>query len=613
MNTNAPLSGSFVEFERPEIEHSIPERFARLAREHHGRVAIKTEGRAFTYAELNGIVDCVARAILSRRGAGEEPVALLLRQGAAMIAVILGALRAGKICVPLDPSFPRERTAYVLSDSQAGLVVTDDEHLPLAAELNLDASRLLNVDDLDRTLAGDFCPPVSPGAFALIMYTSGSTGQPKGVVQSHRSVLHNIRFYTNGFRIRPTDRMTLLPSCSVQSGMTNLLCALLNGATLYPFDVKEEALAPLADLLSRERITIYHSAPTVFRHFAGGLSGTESFPEMRIIQLSSERVLARDVELYRRHFPDTCLLHVGLGATETTGCFRQHWIDQRTRIAGVVVVPVGYAVEGKHVLLLDDVGEEVGPGHVGEIAVKSRYLSHGYWRKPELTKSFFSPTSASVRHNDGERIYRTGDLGRLHVDGCLEHVGRKDFQIKIRGLRIEAAEVEGALLGVRGIKEAVVTARENPHGDQCLIAYLVLDHEHAPAAGEMSRLLSDKLPAHMVPTNFVVLDSLPLTPNGKVNRLALPVPDREQDELLGTYEAPRTETEAGVAAIWADLLLTKHVGRHANFFEMGGHSLLAVRFISRVRERYGVELPLRSLFDTPTVVALAAAIDKSRA
>jgi amino acid adenylation domain-containing protein len=589
-----------MEFPSDEVEQSIPSRFRRIAARYPDRRAVKDGPHELTYARLDRAANRIARAILARGGSADEPVALLLQHGASLIAGILGVLKAGRIYLPLDPSFPRARLAYILEDAGAGLVISDGAHLELVRSLGPAARPVLDLDRLDPGLPDtDLDLPISPGAPAYVLYTSGSTGRPKGVVQSHRNVLWDIREYTNTLHISCDDRMTLLYSCSVNGAVRGIFGALLNGASLYPFDVKERGLNGLAELLSREEITFYHSVPSVFRHFVATLSGRETFPRLRVIRFGGERVLARDVEAYRRHFPDGCLLYAGMGATET-GHVRHYFLDHSTPVGGVV--PTGYPVEGKQVLLLDEAGGEVPVGEAGEIAVRSRYLALGYWRRPEATRAAFLPDPAG----GAERLFRTGDLGRMHPDGCLEHLGRKDFQVKVRGHRIESAEVERTLLGLTGVGEAVVVAREEGSGEQRLVAYLV------PAAGspppvpaELRGQLLDHLPDHMVPSAFVLLERLPLTPNGKVDRLALPAPVRDGRGPDGAVVPPGDAVEVVLASLWAETLGLGRVGVEDDFFELGGHSLLATRVLARLREALGVDLPLRAFFERPTVAALA--------
>lgn len=482
-------TNAFIEFKKEEIEQSLPQRFEQQVSQYPDRIAVKSRSQEFTYTALNQAANRVARAILAQRGEGEEPIALLLEHDAPMIAAILGVLKAGKIYVPLDPSYPQARAAYILEDSQPGLIVTNNRHLSLVSDLDRNMRQLINIDEINSTLSTENLNlSILPDTLAYILYTSGSTGQPKGVVQNHRNVLHDARQYTNTLHICPDDRMTLLYSCSVNGSVRGIFGALFNGAALYPLDIKKEGLVNLADLLIQEEITFYHSVPTVFRHFINTLTGKEKFPKLRLIRFGGERVLARDVELYKKHFSEDCLLYTGMGATET-GHIRQYFIDKKTQIAGSIV-PTGYAVEDIEVLLLNDAGEEIGFNRVGEIALKSRYLSPGYWRKPDLTQAVFLSAPAG----GSERIYLTGDLGRMRPDGCLEYLGRKDFQVKVRGYRIEVAEIEMALLEVPGIKEAVVVAREDKLGENRLVAYIVPNQAQASKIGNRRRY---RLPNNM--------------------------------------------------------------------------------------------------------------------
>ena len=357
--------------------------------------------------------------------------------------------------MPLDPSYPRPRLTAILEDSQASLILTDSRNLSLAKELASGGPALLKVDELDVSLSTENLGlSISPDAVAAIFYTSGSTGQPKGVMQSHRSVLHRVMIDTDNFHICPDDRLSLLSSPIYSVSLRNLFGALLNGAALCPFNIEEEGLANLADWLIQEKITIYFSVPTVFRHFTDSLVGGEHFSMLRLIYLAGEAATKRDVELYKKHFSPDCILVNSLASNEA-GIIRQYFIDKETEIEGTIV-PAGYEVDGKEILVLNDAGQEVGCNEVGEIAVKSRYLSPGYWRKPELTSAAFLPDP----EGGDRRVYLTGDLGRMLPDGCLIHLGRNDTQVKIRGIKIEVSEIEMALLEHPAVKEAVVLARE---------------------------------------------------------------------------------------------------------------------------------------------------------
>jgi len=598
-------SGSFVEFDKEEVEQSIPDRFEQMVRRYPERIAVKTKNYTLTYAELNRMANRVARAILARRGEGEEPIALLLEHDAPMVAAILGTLKAGKIFVPLDPSYPQAGLNYLFEDSQAALIVTDNKNLLVAEGLARSVRQLINIDELDSSLSDENIGlPLSPDTLAYILYTSGSTAQAKGVLQNHRNTLHTIMNYTNAFRVCVYDRLTLLHSCNFSVAIIDVFCALLNGAAVYPFNVRAEGMDHLTDWLVHEEITIYNWNPAAFRSFVGTLTMKDELPKLRLVVLGSEPVISRDAELYKKYFSPQCILVNRLGSTETTN-FRLYFIDRDAQINGTIV-PVGYAVEDMEVLLLDGGGERVGFNEVGEIAVKSRDLAVGYWRNPALTRAVFLPDPMG----GNQRIYLTGDLGRMRPDGCLTHVGRKDFQVKIRGYRIELGEIEAALLNLYVVKQAVVVARGNEAGDDCLTAYVVPSVNPRPTMSALRRALAKRLPDYMIPAAFVVVDSLPLLPNGKVDRRALPAPGRTRPELEVPFVSPRTPIEEALAGIWAEALGIDQVGVVDNFFDLGGHSLLAGRVISRMRDTFQMDVPIQSFLEAPTVADIALVITR---
>ena len=452
----------------------------------------------------------------------------------------------------------------------------------------------INLDEIACLPRGEpiHCP-VGPDALAYILYTSGSTGQPKGVVQTHRNVLHFIRVYTNNLHISSNDRLTLFSSYSFDAAIMDIFGALLNGATLYPLSPREESFAEIAAWLRTHEITIYHSTPTVYRYAVSTLGGTAVFPKLRLVVLGGEAVYKRDVELYKQYFSPECLFVNGLGPTESTVSL-QYFINKHTEILRNAV-SVGYPVEGTEVCLLDEAGE---PTEItGEIAFRSPHLALGYWQKPELTQTVFLPDPEG-----GNRwMYRTGDLGRVLPDGGIEFLGRKDFQVKIRGYRIEVSEIETRLLEHGAIQEAVVLAQEDGSGDKRLVAYIVPKPEHAPTMHDLREFLRRKLPDYMVPSAFVQLDALPQTPTGKIDRSAFPAPESFRPELEAAYLAPRTEVERIIATVWQEVLRLDRVGLYDNFFDLGGHSLMAFQVLSRLRRAFQVELSLRVLFEAPTV------------
>jgi amino acid adenylation domain-containing protein len=603
-------SGAFVEFKREEIEQSIPERFERIVRQYPNRLAVTTQARprGLTYEELNDNVNRIAGRLVDACGEQNEPVAIFIEKEEIAIAAILGALKAGKIYVPVDPSAPQEKIVSILEDCQARFMVADSMRQPIAQGLCGNRYTLINVDELANDNSGtNPSVAVAPDRLAFILYTSGTTGSPKGIVQNHRNVLHSIRAYTNDIHLCPDDRLTLLFSLSFHGAVRNFLGALLNGGSVHCFDPKKGSLNELITWMISQEITVYHSSATLFRNFAPLLSGKNQRLKLRIVQLAAEAVVAGDVELFRRFFPQTCIFSNRLGTTET-GTYLRFQMDINTPLAGSSV-PVGYPVDGMHVFLVDEEGKEVGRDVVGEIAVNGRYLAPGYWRRPDLTNSTF----VSDASGSDERTYFTGDMGRMDSDDCFFHLGRKDFQVKIRGFRVGLGELETALLNHPGIKEVAVVSLNKENNEERLVAYFVpVLTEPVPKISELRSFLREKLPDYMIPSAFMLLDKMPLTPNGKIDRKALPPPDRGRPELDTTYVLPRTPLERQLAELWATVLGLDRVGIYDNFFDLGGHSIAASRVVSHLMQALQLEIPLQSLLRSPTIAEMAEVITRGQ-
>ncbi|HIE01584.1 MAG TPA: amino acid adenylation domain-containing protein, partial [Thiotrichaceae bacterium] len=588
----------FIEFKKRE--QTIPERFEQQVRKYPNHVAVKTPLYACTYRELNDKANGVARTLLGSCPK-EEIVALLFEHDAPMIVGILGALKAGKTYVPLDPNYPYERLAYILRDSQASVVLTNSQNISLAQTLTNNNLLLINLDDKALVVSkDDLQSTVSPDTVAYLLYTSGSTGQPKGVIQNHRNVLHFIRTYSNNLHITADDKLTLLSSYSFDAAIVDIFGALLNGATLYPVSLKEETLAKFSSWLIQEHITIYHSTPTVYRHWISTFTEEETFPKIRLVVLGGEPVYKSDVDLYKKHFSTDCLFVNGLGSTESTFSL-QYFIDKQAQLTRHEV-PVGYPLEETEILLVDEAGVETDI--YGEIAIRSPYLALGYWQTAKLSQAVFWPDP----EGGNRRIYRSGDMGRLLPDGRFEFVGRKDFQVKLRGFRIELSEIEAVLSQHHAVKEAVVILYKADDNKR-LVAYLTTNSESNELVAELKDTLKASLPDYMVPSHFTVLEHLPLTPNGKIDRKALPAPELN---LTNAYEAPRNDLEQQLAKIWSCLLKQKNISIHDNFFELGGHSLLATQLISRIRDNLTKELPIKWIFQHPILCELAEKITQSQ-
>jgi amino acid adenylation domain-containing protein len=578
--------------------------FERQVQQRPDGLAVKMGRHSLSYDQLNRRANQIAHAIQQQRGPQSEPIFVLMDQGIELIAALLGVVKAGKMYVAQETQTPKARLTSILEDTQAPLILTETAHLELAQELASGGPELLAVDGLGAEWP-DHNPTLgfTSDRYLNIMYTSGSTGGAKGVIQSHRNLTYDNR-ERPGMGVFPDDRVALVVPCSFGASAAVVFGTLMRGGALFPFDLKREGVSRLGPWLREERITIYQSVPTVFRHLLNGLEPGERFPDMRLVRLGGEPVLRRDFELFKRHFPQPCKLRLGLGTTETY--LVTYMLLDANSIVEDDILPTGYPDAGKEVLILGEQRQPLPPGEVGEIAVRSRYLSPGYWRRPELTAAAFLPEP------DGSdaRLYFSGDLGRFRPDGCLEHLGRKDFQVKIRGHRVETAEVEQALLELEGVREAVVVAQEKGPGDNRLVAYLVPRAPGSVTPAEARQHLIDRLPTYMAPSLYMIVNTLPLLPFGKVNRRALPPPNWAAPTTQTPYVAPRTESEQAIADIWRTAMGVERVGIDDNFFELGGQSLIAAEIVAEIRRRFPTERPLSHFLEAPTVAAQARLLDR---
>ncbi len=594
----------YIKFTSKDIEQSITDRFEQQVLCYPDSLALKDKTQTFTYRELNQFANCVARSILVKSPCGNSPVALLMESRAMMVIAILGVLKAGKIWLSLNAFNPPARNTYILKDSQASVLITDNQCFQLAETLTGDSVKILNIDIFDPPASDDNVGlAITPDSLACILYTSGSTGEPKGVVHNHRFILHSIKGHTNALHICATDRLTLLSPLSHIAAVTAIFRALLNGASIFPYALQDEGMTNLAHWLIHEKITLYHSVPTVFRLFINTLTGTEIFANLRLIHLGGEPVTSLDLQLYKKHFLPGCLLLNNLGATEV-GAYRQFFMDHNSKIRETLV-PAGFPTEDKEVLLLDESGGEVGENCVGEITVISCFMAQSYWRKSLLTKEAFQYDAV----DSTKRMYKTGDLGRITRDGCLVHIGRIDRQVKIRGFRVEIAEIEVTLRTFDKIKEAAITVEKDQYGSERLLAYVAPDNVQHLTHLEIRQFLVGRLPGYMIPELYVLLPSLPLTVSGKIDLLALPLAKQVGHDHDSCGSPPRTPLEEEIKNIWTDILNRDSFGITDNFFELGGQSITAMKFISRINAKLHVELPVRVVFECPTIASLAAFIE----
>jgi len=569
----------------------LHELFAVQAERTPERVAVKVGNQQWTYGELNERARQIAGR-LQQLGVGvEERVGICVERSLEMIAAILGVLKAGATYVPLDPAYPTERIKLMLRDAGVRVVLTQSwlsDQLPAEVEM-------VRLDESWERNAPFKAVAVSPDNLAYVIYTSGSTGVPKGVMISHRAALNHMLWMQSVFSVTEADRVLQKTPFIFDASVWEIFLPLLTGACLilarHGGHTESDYLVQLA---AEEKVTILQVVPSLLRMLLDepGLSNCTS---LRLLFSGGETLPA---ELSERFF---ARLDAGLinfyGPTEAT-IDATFWICKRN---GGDSVPIGNPLANMQIHILDEGQRPVPVGVAGELYIGGIGLSRGYLNRPELTAKSFVPDSFSIE--PGQRLFGTGDLARRRSDGAIEFLGRADHQVKLRGLRIELGEIEATLEEHPAVRHAAVMLREFTSGDQRLVGYVLPKNGTPPTTKELRTFLSEKLPMMMVPSVFVLLDTLPLLPNGKLNRQALPLPDTR--DLETDYVGPGDSLEETLATIWGEVLGLKQVGIHDNFFELGGHSLLATRILSRVREVLRIEVPLRSLFQTPTIAKMA--------
>ncbi|HEV2147851.1 MAG TPA: amino acid adenylation domain-containing protein [Longimicrobiaceae bacterium] len=592
---------------------SVQERFGRVAAEHPDAPAIDFAGGEVTYAELDRRSGRLA-AHLRAHAAGEAEVVAILTAGPVeMISSILGTLRAGGVFAPLDATLPDGRLRMMLEEVSPAWVVTETPFAARVASLLEDApfrSRVLLLDGEEHA-SGPDAPaeelPSDPDAACYVYFTSGSTGRPKAIAGRARGLAHFIRWETEALGVGTGWRVSHLLPPTFDGSLRDIFLPLCTGGTICVPEGRETILdAPrLAEWLDAARVDVVHCVPSLFRSLVNEPLTPIHFPALKYVLMAGEPLLPADVGRWTGVFGDRVTLVNLYGTSETTMAKFAYFVRPEDRDRPFV--PIGKPIEGARAILLDDRGKVCAPGVVGEIYIRTPYRSHGYYNRPDLTREVFVQNPFS--DDPGDLVHRTGDLGRLMEDGNFEYLGRRDGQVKIRGIRVELGEIENLLRARAGVRDVAVVDRKDAEGSTYLCAYVVLEAEEAP--GALRAHLLHYLPESMVPSRFVSMEELPRTISGKIDRRSLPEPSPE-GETERDYVAPRNPVEEVVAGIWAEVLGVARVGVQAEFFDIGGHSLLATRVLSRVRAVLEAEVPLGHFFDNPTVAATADYIAQAR-
>ncbi len=620
--TDSEKSQILVEWDRSGIApvgRSVHGLFERQVTRDPDAPAVSFAGEQFSYRELDERSNQIAHGLLEsglRRG---QPVAIMLDTGLLQIAALLGVLKAGCHFICLDERYPTARLQQMLNEVGPSCLIAGvtqlQSHTDLLEQFQRDtACQVVVLNEEDHHEWFETCSrtapeiEVSPDDLVYIVYTSGSTGRPKGITQRHADLCQFVEWEGRQFNIAPGKRIAQWASITYDAAYEEIFGALCCGATLCMTGalIRREPQA-LTAWLRDEQISLLMTVPSFARQILQILQTKqrESLPQMEALLLAGEVLPVSLADGWLKEFPQGLQLYNLYGPTEC-GLATYHQVSEADLIHRSI--PVGRAIDGRHILIIDQ-HENLSPiGGTGEIYLRTPYLSRGYLAQPEQTAKVFVQNPLQNEHR--ELVYRTGDLGRWRSDGTIELLGRRDNQVKIRGMRVELEEIEAALLRHEDVLECVAAAHDFDQMDRRLCAYVVA--KGAPAAYTLRSFLKNLLPDHMVPGSFVFLPDLPRLPNGKVDRKSLPIPGAQRPEMELPYAEPETETELMIASVWKELLRIERVSRHDNFFDLGGHSLLATQVVSRLRRALRVEVSLRTLFESPTVAGLAAVVEEAQ-
>ncbi|HEX7286713.1 MAG TPA: non-ribosomal peptide synthetase [Candidatus Angelobacter sp.] len=582
------------------------------------KTAIVAQDRSISYGELDHKSDVVRDLLIGRGMKKRSIVAILMEDKVELVAAIVGVLKAECIFVPIDPQYPfnRIQAMALTAEPQAFLVQRKfaETAEKIVANNHSDCSMMV-VDEKvgafitqDPRRAGAPCRDAAcqelPGDMGYIYFTSGSTGRPKGIAGNLRGLSHFINWEMDALGVNEDFRVSQLTPPSFDPFLRDIFLPLCAGGSLCIPPERETVLdsEKLVRWIDDSRITLIHCTPSLFRSILNQPLGPGSFHSLKYVVLAGEPLFPADIKKWFSLFDDRIQLINLYGPTETTLAKFCHFVrrsDQERRI-----IPVGRPIEGAEALVLTDTQELCPPGSAGEICIRTPHRSFGYYKQPELTREVFIQNPFNPDDPD-DLLYRTGDFGRVLPDGALELIGRRDNQVKVRGVRVELGEIEKLLRDHQDIADAAVKDWEDDDHQKFLCAYLVSGKE--PETLALRDFLSQWLPEASVPSVFIKLDELPLNLNGKIDRRALPDP-RSRARKTIEYVAPRNDLERRMAEIWQAVLEAPQIGIYDTFFSLGGHSLMAIRVVARVRKEFQVEFPLRLLFEHPTVAALAEVI-----
>jgi len=583
---------------------TVVEELREAGRRHAEAVAVVSGDHALSYGELHGRVNQLARYLREKGVRAESPVGVLMGRGLWQVVSLLGALKAGGVYVPLEAG-ARERLRGMVAEGGMKVALVDEAG---AGEARGEVEEVIEVEreweEIGRRSREEMEPRVSGENLAYVIYTSGSTGRPKGVMITHRGLANYLLWATAAYRVAEGNGAPLHTPLGFDLTVTSLLTPLLAGKSVVIVD-EAQGVEGLCEILeARGDFSLVKITPSHLDLLSTLLPARQASGLTKALVVGGEALYGEHLSFWREHAPETRIVNE-YGPTETVvGCCVY---ESRAGACSAGAIPIGRPIDNTQLYALNGAARLAATGAPGELYIGGDGVARGYLAQPELTAERFTPDPFSTR--PGMRLYGTGDQVRCAADGNLIYLGRRDNQVKLRGYRIELGEIEAALSRHPNVREAVAQAREDVEGDKRLVAYLTIDGRNSQLESECRSLLKRRLPEYMIPSAFVVLDEMPLTVNGKIDRRGLPAPGHIRPDLKSSFMGPRTPMEEMLEGLWSQVLGIDRIGVNDNFFDLGGHSLLATQLVSRVRETFQVEIPLRSVFEWPTVAGLAQQID----
>ncbi|MFZ1289534.1 MAG: amino acid adenylation domain-containing protein [Melioribacteraceae bacterium] len=592
--------------ERTINKKFIHEKFEEIVEKNFQKRAITSESGSITYGDLNKYANAIANRLFSKGLKLRETVGIFIDRKIEYIAAIIGVLKSGGTFVPLDITYPYERLKFIIEDAKINYIITIgdfiESKLPKVKEiLNLNEIELSSNENNPKCKIFD-------NNSAYIIYTSGTSGLPKGVVVEHSKIAYHINQMISEFSVVHTDKYLQFAAFNFDASIEQIFVPLLSGAEIYLRENSYWLPSEFIDLVRTNNITIINPPTVYWNQIVAELKNHKhtDWGKLKTVIVGGEEMQVELLIKWQQYFKNNIKLINAYGPTETVITSAIFKTDEKIIEENFLHVPIGKCIGKREVFILDQFGNIVGEGIPGELCFSGEILAQGYFGNPVLTSEKFIPNRFSK--NSGSRIYRTGDLVRYDKNGFIEYLGRIDTQIKIRGFRIELSEIEQVLLKHENVKNAAVKIFNDANDNSSLFAFITSDRKNEEFLFELKNYCKQHLPNYMVPNQIYYLDELPINANGKLDRNKLYIPDNYKFEISIEFVEPRNDLEKEICEIVADLLNIEKIGIYNSFFDLGGHSILAIKVLSKIKEKFGVEVQLKSLFENPTVSGLADAV-----